>query len=218
MTPPPAGNSPLSSAELRVLGCLLEKQRTTPDVYPLSLNSLRLACNQSTNRDPVVHYDEATVREALHRLERRGFIRLASGAGSRAAKYRHLLAEALPMDGGEQALMSVLMLRGAQTPGELRQRAERMHVFAESSQPHATLERLIERGLAVRLQRRPGQKEERYAQLLGGDAEQRAVPEALAAPAPSAAPAGGQLEELRERIARLEREMADLHAAMRHPY
>jgi uncharacterized protein YceH (UPF0502 family) len=218
MTPPPAGNSPLSSAELRVLGCLLEKQRTTPDVYPLSLNSLRLACNQSTNRDPVVDYDEATVREALHRLERRGFIRLASGAGSRAAKYRHLLAEALPMDGGEQALMSVLMLRGAQTPGELRQRAERMHVFAESSQPHATLERLIERGLAVRLQRRPGQKEERYAQLLGGDAEQRAVPEALADPAPSAAPAGGQLEELRERIARLEREMADLHAAMRHPY
>ena len=120
MTPPPAGNSPLSSAELRVLGCLLEKQRTTPDVYPLSLNSLRLACNQSTNRDPVVDYDEATVREALHRLERRGFIRLASGAGSRAAKYRHLLAEALPMSGGEQALMSVLMLRGAQTPGELR--------------------------------------------------------------------------------------------------
>ena len=92
-----------------------------------------------------------------------------------------------------------------------------MHDFAESSQRQATLERLIERGLAVRLERRPGQKEERYAQLLGGDAGQQAVPEPLAGPAPSAAPAGGQLEELRERIARLEREMADLHAAMRHP-
>src|SRR6266576_5482489 len=100
--------------ELRVLGSLIEKQRTTPDVYPLSLNALRLACNQSTNRDPVVDYDEASIREALHRLERRGLTRLASGAGSRAPKYRHLLAEALPMDSGEQAIMCVLMLRGAQ--------------------------------------------------------------------------------------------------------
>src|SRR5271155_5783751 len=114
----------LSAAEIRVLGCLLEKQRTTPDAYPLSLNALRLACNQSTNRDPVVDYDEAFIRDALHRLERRGYTRLASGAGSRAAKYRHLLADALPMTPGEQAVMSVLMLRGAQTPGELKQRSE----------------------------------------------------------------------------------------------
>ncbi len=91
MTPNGIGVSPLSPAEVRVLGCLLEKQKTTPDTYPLSLNSLRLACNQSTNRDPVVQYDEATIRDALHRLERRGYVRLASGAGSRAAKYRHLL-------------------------------------------------------------------------------------------------------------------------------
>ncbi len=90
----------LSSTETRVLGCLLEKQRTTPDAYPLSLNALRLACNQSTNRDPVVEYDESTIRDALHRLERRGYTRLASGAGSRAAKYRHLLADALPMEAG----------------------------------------------------------------------------------------------------------------------
>ena len=119
-----------------MLGCLLEKQRTTPDVYPLSLNSLRLACNQSTNRDPVVDYDEATIRDALHRLERRGLARLASGAGSRAAKYRHLLAEALPMDGAEQAVICVLMLRGAQTPGELKQRGERMHAFADLAEVH----------------------------------------------------------------------------------
>ena len=121
----------LSASEIRVLGCLLEKQRTTPDAYPLSLNALRLACNQSTNRDPVVEYDDAIIRDALHRLERRGYTRLASGAGSRTAKYRHLLAEALPMDSAEQAIICVLMLRGAQTPGELKQRTERMHAFAD---------------------------------------------------------------------------------------
>ena len=119
----------LSASETRVLGCLLEKQSTTPDMYPLTLNALRLACNQSTNRDPVVEYDDATIRDALHHLERRGFVRLASGRGSRAPKYRHLLAEALPMSSAEQALVCVLLLRGAQTPGELKQRAERMHPF-----------------------------------------------------------------------------------------
>jgi uncharacterized protein len=153
--------------ELRVLGCLLEKQRTTPDAYPLSLNALRLACNQSTNRDPVVDYDDEVLRDALHRLERRGYTRLASGAGSRAPKYRHLLAEALPMSGDEQAVVCVLMLRGAQTPGELRQRGDRMHPFAGLDEVHGTLTRLIERGLVQRLDRRPGQKEERYRQLLG---------------------------------------------------
>ena len=112
----------LSSTEIRVLGCLLEKQCTTPDLYPLSLNSLRLACNQSTNRDPVVEFDDSVIRDALHRLERRGYARLASGAGSRAPKFRHLLADALPMSSDEQAVMCVLMLRGSQTPGELKQR------------------------------------------------------------------------------------------------
>jgi uncharacterized protein YceH (UPF0502 family) len=159
----------LSSTETRVLGCLLEKQRTTPDAYPLSLNALRLACNQSTNRDPVVDYDDAIIRDALHRLERRGYTRLASGAGSRAPKYRHLLADALPMSSGEQAVMCVLMLRGPQTPGELKQRTERMHAFGDLPRCTTTLERLIERELVVRLERRPGQKEERYAQLLGED-------------------------------------------------
>ncbi|HLH14708.1 MAG TPA: YceH family protein, partial [Solirubrobacteraceae bacterium] len=179
------GPTGLSASELRVLGCLLEKQRTTPDVYPLSLNALRLACNQSTNRDPVVAYDDAVLRDALHRLERRGLVRLASGAGSRAAKYRHLLAEALPMATDEQALMCVLMLRGAQTPGELKQRAERMHAFAELADVHDTLARLIERGLVERLARRPGHKEERYAQLLGSVSEQPPAPVSPSASAPS---------------------------------
>src|SRR5580693_8687753 len=139
----------LSPAETRVLGCLLEKQRTTPDAYPLSLNALRLACNQSTNRDPVVEYDDAIIRDALHRLERRGYARLASGAGSRAAKYRHLLADALPMSSAEQALMCVLMLRGPQTPGELKQRSERMHSFGGLADVHDTLVRLIKRELVA---------------------------------------------------------------------
>jgi uncharacterized protein len=229
----------LSDSETRVLGCLLEKQRTTPDAYPLSLNALRLACNQSTARDPVVEYDDAIIRDALHRLERRGYARLASGAGSRAAKYRHLLADALPMSSAEQALMCVLMLRGPQTPGELKQRSERMHAFTDLAEVQQTLERLIERGLVQRLERRPGHKEERYAQLLQADAEEpeRAPvsPATAAAPASDGttlqldpdAPAGppaangfaradapGAASALSERVARLEREVAELRAAV----
>src|SRR5690242_21846992 len=112
------------AVEIRVVGCLIEKQRTTPDAYPLSLNALRLACNQSTNRDPVVQYDEETIRGALHRLGRRRFTRLASGHSSRAAKYRHLLDDEMRIDREEQAVLAVLMLRGPQTPGELKQRTD----------------------------------------------------------------------------------------------
>jgi uncharacterized protein len=207
----------LSAAQIRVLGCLLEKQRTTPDAYPLSLNTLRLACNQATNREPVVEYDEATVRDALHRLERRGLTRLASGAGSRAAKYRHLLAERLPMDRAEEAVMCVLMLRGPQTPGELKQRGERMHEFAGLGEVNETLTRLIDRDLVERLQRRPGQKEERYRERLGEEsAEEGDAAEELAlrapAPAEPAAQNGLHSRDLAERVARLEREVAELRA------
>jgi uncharacterized protein YceH (UPF0502 family) len=197
----------LSASETRVLGCMLEKQLTTPDIYPLTLNSLRLACNQSTNRDPVVEYDDAILREALHHLERRGFTRLASGRG-RAPKYRHLLAEALPIAGDEQAVMSVLMLRGPQTPGELKQRAERMHSFAELAAVHETLDRLIARGLVACLERRPGQKEDRYAQLIEQDAEGRddapVVDPVVLTP----------VDGLEERVARLERTVAELRAVV----
>jgi uncharacterized protein YceH (UPF0502 family) len=212
----------LSAAETRVLGCLLEKQRTTPDTYPLSLNALRLACNQSTNRDPVVDYDDALIRDALHRLERRGYTRLASGAGSRAAKYRHLLAEALPMDDAQTAIICVLMLRGAQTPGELKQRSERMHAFADLGAVHATLRELIERRLVAQLDRRPGHKEERYVQLLQDPEHSRAA--AAASPQPRqepthdvAADAAQELEQLRERVARLEAQVAELRESIRHP-
>jgi uncharacterized protein len=208
----------LSPEELRVLGCLLEKQRTTPDQYPLSLNALRLACNQSTNREPVVDYDEATVRDALHRLERRRLVRFTSG--SRTAKYRHLLEEVLPLDDGERAVLAVLMLRDAQTPGELKQRTERMHAFADLAGVHDTLARLIERELVRRLDRRPGQKEERYAQLLGGaDATGDGEPDdrehgPIDQHGPvGAAPAVDGLAELRARVERLEREVAALRGA-----
>jgi uncharacterized protein len=166
------------AVEIRVVACLVEKQRTTPDVYPLSLNALRVACNQSTNRDPVVDYDEATVSEALRRTALRGWTRLASGAGSRARKYRHLLPEALGVDGGELSVLAVLMLRGAQTPGELKQRTERLEGFADLGAVQEVLERLIERGYVVRHARRPGQKEDRYEQVLGGDGAEAAEPAA----------------------------------------
>jgi uncharacterized protein YceH (UPF0502 family) len=188
----------LRPEEIRVLGALVEKQRTTPDQYPLSLNALRLACNQSTNRDPVVEYDEATIREALERLSRRRWVRLASGAGSRATKYRHLLDEALDLDAPAISVLTVLMLRGPQTPGELRARTERLHRFAGPDELREAIERLAGRGLVAGVGRRPGQKEERYAHLFG-DAR---VTEA--APAPS----------LEERVARLETELEALKAAV----
>jgi uncharacterized protein len=222
----------LSASETRVLGCMLEKQITTPDIYPLTLNSLRLACNQSTNRDPVVDYDDETLRDALHRLERRGYARLASGRGSRAPKYRHLLAEALPLSSDEHAVLCVLLLRGPQTPGELKQRTERMHAFADLDAVHGTLEQLIARELVARLERRPGQKEERYEHRLSADLAEPPPPGAVAMGAPSPAPSfasasapnGGSssagaagasqsdLEELRERVARLERAVQELRA------
>ena len=223
----------LSASETRVLGCMLEKQLTTPDIYPLTLNSLRLACNQTTNRDPVVEYDDAILRDALHHLERRGFTRMASGRGSRAPKYRHLLAEALPMAGDEQAVMSVLMLRGPQTPGELKQRAERMHPFAELAAVHETLDRLIARGLVACLERRPGQKEDRFAQLLedreaqegtDGGAALATRPTSTSTSTSTDAPVTGvptpgagavvPADGLEERVARLERAVAELRAAV----
>jgi uncharacterized protein YceH (UPF0502 family) len=215
--------------EIRVVACLVEKQRTTPDAYPLSLNALRLACNQSTNRDPVVSYDEATVSEALRRLALRGWTRLTSGAGSRARKYRHLLPEALGVDDGELALLAVLMLRGAQTPGELKQRSERLHGFESLPALQETLDGLVERGLVARHGRRPGQKEDRFEQLLEGEEEAAAPPSPVPAPAggassapvPSARPAADlgvpdldALPDDDERLARLERELLDLRAEL----
>ncbi len=189
------------AVEIRVLGSLLEKQRTTPEAYPLSVNALRLACNQSTNRDPVVAYDERTVVAALERLHRRGWTRMASGAGSRARKYRHLIDRVLELGEPELAVMCVLMLRGSQTPGELKQRTERMHPFADLAAIEAVLDGLIGRELVARLGRRPGQKEQRYVQLLEGEDPHEGP--SLSEETPAA-------ED--DRLARLERELAELRA------
>jgi uncharacterized protein YceH (UPF0502 family) len=203
------------AVELRVVACLVEKQRTTPDQYPLTLNSLRLACNQSTNRDPVVEYDESTVRSALDRLGRRKWTTLASWSTARSVKYKHLLDQALDLDPAQLSLLTVLMLRGPQTPGELRPRTERMYRFESNEELDATLRALIDRELVAPLPRRPGERGQRYAQLLGqvDDAEPAPAAEpSAAAPAPAAPPPA---DGLPERLERLEGEVAALRDELR---
>lgn len=158
----------LSPEEARVLGCLLEKERTTPDAYPLSMNALVSACNQSTNRSPVVSYREETVEAALDQLRERGFVRRGVYPGSRVIKYKHVLGEALGVGEPELALIGVLLLRGPQTPGELKARTERLHAFADAAALQDTLDGLFTRAepLAKRLEREPGQKEARVRELL----------------------------------------------------
>jgi hypothetical protein len=197
------------AVEIRVVGCLIEKQRTTPDVYPLSLNALRLACNQSTNRDPVLDLEEAEVLDALRRLALRGWTRLASGPGGRARKYRHLLDEVLGLGPAELSLLAVLMLRGPQTPGELKQRSERLQNFSGLPEVHETLDRLVERGQVARHPRRPGQKEERYEQILGPgspSAGPRTAPETIADEP--------RLERLEAQVAELRAQVAALREAL----
>jgi uncharacterized protein YceH (UPF0502 family) len=209
------------AVEIRVAAALVEKQRTTPDQYPLTLNSLRLACNQSTNRDPVVEYDEPTIRAALDRLGRRKWTTLASWSTARSVKYKHLLDQALSLNDPQLALMTVLMLRGPQTPGELRQRTERMHRFESGEELDETLAELIERDLAEALPRRPGERGQRYAHRLSEPEEGPAPAEtgpAASAPAASAPagepPASGPSppadDGFADRLARLEDEVAAL--------
>ena len=205
------------AVEIRVLGCLIEKQRTTPDVYPLTLNSLRLACNQSTNRDPVVDYDEGIIRGALDRLVHRKWATLASWANRRTMKYRHTLDRELGLDGGEISLLAVLMLRGPQTPGELRARTERLHRFEDAAELDGTLERLIGRELVAGVGRRPGQREGRFRQLLGDGAELDSEAPAPVAPVPDArmqdlTPSPD--EGLSERVEQLERDVAELREGL----
>jgi len=198
------------AVEIRVLGCLIEKQRTTPDQYPLSLNALRLACNQATNRDPVVDYDDATIRAAIDKLSRRGWVRLASGPGGRVAKYRHLLDDALGRVPSQIALLAVLMLRGEQTPGELKSRVERIYPYGSLEDVQRALDALAAEELVERLPRRPGQSQDRYVQLLGGGATSGVEPERSTN--------GESVQQtqspLEERVARLEEQVADLQRAL----
>ena len=208
----------LTAAEARVLGCLLEKQRTTPEQYPLTLNALRLACNQSTNRDPVAAYDEGTVREAAQSLGRRRLARLTTGHGGRVAKYRHLLREETSLGDDQLAVLCVLLLRGPQTPGELKGRTERLHPFPDLGAVEDTIERLIAEGLVVRLERRPGQKEQRYMHLLSSDLDEAEQPVATAhaeappaaPPVPSPPPPAAPDPGLEARVSALEAEVREL--------
>ena len=194
----------LDAVELRVLGCLLEKERTTPDQYPLSLNALRLAANQSTNREPVVDYDEPTIRAALDRLGNLGYTRLASGPGSRAAKFRHLLADALQLTPSQLALLCVLLLRGPQTAAELRTRSERLYPFSSVPDVEEALRGLAERELVARLPRRPGEREERWTQRLGAAGETEPTPVRS-----ETSSLEERIVQLEERVARLEERLGD---------
>lgn len=197
----------LNTNEVRVLGSLLEKQITTPDYYPLTLNALTNACNQLTNRDPVMSLDEQTIVRALDGLRDKRLATLFHGAESRVAKYKHALGDVLPLAPGEVALLCVLMLRGPQTVGELRTRTERIHTFENLAEVETTLNELAARQPAIvsKLPRLPGTKESRYAHLLAGPVE-LATPDR---PAPME-PATAAVRAEDERFAKLEAEVTAL--------
>jgi uncharacterized protein YceH (UPF0502 family) len=201
----------LTPVQVRILGCLMEKERTTPDNYPLTLNALMSACNQTTNRHPVVKLEEATVGNALVNLRGLNLVRIVYSRSNRADKYRQVLDETLGLDGGEAAVVSLLMLRGPQTASELRARSERLHPFADQEEVDDALRRLARRDepLVARLERQPGQKENRWSQLLGGELPGAEAP-SLVAVAPTAAPAGSVAMPTAERVAALESAMETL--------
>jgi hypothetical protein len=202
----------LNQAEARVLGSLIEKDITTPDYYPLSLNSLLNACNQKSNREPVMNLDEDTVRLALRNLNEKGLAGATSSADSRVTKYEHRLQEAFNFNRREIAILCVLLLRGPQTPGELRGRTERMHRFEDLSEVQSGLHNLMQREppLAKVLPRQPGTKEARYMHLLSGDAEPW-EPVAPSSAALSSSPVDiERIEHLENEVASLRKEVADL--------
>jgi uncharacterized protein YceH (UPF0502 family) len=197
----------LDADEVRVLGSLLEKEITTPEYYPLSLNALLNACNQKSNRDPAVHFDEDTVERALYTLRDKGLALNITGAGSRVPKFGHRLSEKLNLGRRELAIFCELMVRGAQTLGELRTRAERMHRFDDIAEVEAVLDRMPE--LVTKLPRRAGEKEARYAHLLSGvpDAATLAPDHAADFVAP---PRSDRMSALEMEVAQLRTELEDL--------
>jgi uncharacterized protein YceH (UPF0502 family) len=205
-------NIVLNEMEARVLGALLEKEITTPDYYPLSLNSLVNACNQKSNRDPVMNLDEDSVRNALRTLHDNSLARSVSAADSRVTKYEHRLQETFNFDRREAALVCELLLRGPQTPGELRMRAERMHQFNDLSEAQSALQRLMNREppLVKVLARQPGTKESRYIHLLSGDAKPVSSTAGREAPAAREREKIDEFSRLSSEMAELRRDMADL--------
>jgi uncharacterized protein len=200
--------SPLDFVGVRVLGALIEKEITTPDYYPLTLNALTAACNQKSNRDPVLELDEATVSKGLDDLGRRGWVRPVHRSDSRAMRYRQQLSEALSLHPAETAVMCVLMLRGAQTVGEIRTRAARLFEFGDLAQVEITLNALmtLPDPLVTQLPRQAGRKEARFAHLLAGEL----AADAAVQNEPAAAMEGGRIEVLEEQVASLREEVAQL--------
>ena len=212
---------PLTPVQVRILGSMLEKERTTPDNYPLTLNGLLSACNQTSNRDPVVRLDEATVGNALTNLRGENLVRIVYSRSNRADKFRHVLDEAWGVDDADLALLAVLMLRGPQTGSELRARTERLHPFEDQAEVDDALRRMAARTqpLVALLDRRPGQKESRWAQLLGGELPGREQAAPVDPPGPSRADRlaalEGEVEALRDEVARLRAEHEALAAELR---
>ena len=205
-------NIQLNQLEVRVLGSLMEKEITTPDYYPLSLNALVNACNQKSNRDPVMDVDESAVREALYSLGEKGLAGPVSSAESRVTKYEHRMQEVFNFTRRESAIVCVLLLRGPQTPGELRGRTERLFSFDDLADVQSTLQRLAQHDppLAKMLARQPGTKEARYVHLLAGDAEAWDTAQPSAAAGSGSLAGSEQISMLEEAVARLEQELAAL--------
>ena len=202
----------LSDVEARVLGSLIEKEITTPDYYPLSLNALVNACNQKSNREPVMNVDEHAVTAALNELTEKNLAAGTSGRDSRVLKYEHRLQEAFNFDRLETAILCVLLLRGPQTPGELRSRTERMYKFDDLEQVQSTLQRLMKREPPViaMLPRQPGTKEARYAHLLSGELQTPASDfEHAAESSPRGSSDAERIARLEDAVVRLEKELAD---------
>src|ERR1700691_4378823 len=200
----------LSPVEARVLGSLVEKEITTPEYYPLSLNALANACNQKNNREPLMNLDEDQIRQALHQLEDDGLAGAARGSDSRVAKYEHRMQEVFNFTRGELAVVCVLLLRGPQTPGELRGRGERMHRFEELSDVQSALQRLMQREppLVKVLPRQPGTKEARYAHLFSGEPAEGFGTSEVA----ESSGTGSSLGQMEAEIAALREEVAELRA------
>jgi uncharacterized protein YceH (UPF0502 family) len=197
----------LTPVQSRIVGCLIEKEMATPDNYPLTMNGLLAACNQTSNRNPVTRLDEATVGNALENLRAMKVVRIVYSRSNRADKFRHVLEEVLALEPDELAVLCVLMLRGPQTSSELRSRTERLHVFAGQEEVDQVVRRLAARQepLVARLERQPGQKENRWAHLLGGD-----LAEVLAAPDDGRAHDDGRAAPRSDRLTAVEEALAEL--------
>ncbi len=202
----------LEEIETRIVGALVEKQLTTPEYYPLTLNSLTAACNQKSNRDPVVSYDEKTVTDALENLRDRNLVYVFYGSTSRVPKYKHMMPSVYELEPSEVAVMCVMMLRGPQTLGELRERTSRLYQFEGLGEVQETLDGLIRREdpLVVKLERQPGQKEARFAHLLSGEIDVEALAAAQATRASRGAVDAERIEKMDEEIVNLRSEIEAL--------